>query len=193
MFLYNEQQLEISANDKIPKYLLKKYMNKSEEFAEEERQRGDRDLPSLKFLEEKALSDLRTEALKLVNASRAADPEACLRYMNLALLRLCQVSSYLVPLSSKLEHLDGLGPITPETTAIPRLVGRAEVLLTYFCKSASGGGANRHRTVRMIVDGINYPMSGGSFIELCKKGFYDNLPVKSDVYDVPELDDVVSP
>ena len=193
MFLYNEQQFEI-ANDKIPKYLLKKFMNKSEEFAEEERRRGDRVLPTLKFLEEKALSDLRTEALKLVNASRNTDSQACLRYMNLALLRLCQVSSYLVPLSSKLEKLEGLGPTTSETVAIPRLVGRAEVVLTYCRKGAGVGvGTERYRTVRMIVDGVNYPMSGGSFIELCKKGFYDNLPVKSDVYDVPELDDVVVP
>lgn len=193
MFLYNEQQLEVT-NDTIPKYLLKKYMNKSEEFADEERNRRDKDLPTLKFLEEKALSDLRTEALQLVNASRNADRQACLRYMNLALLRLCQVSSYLVPLSSKLEHLEGLGPTTSETISIPRLVGRAEVVLTYCRRSADAGtGVERYRTVRVIVDGVNYPMSGGSFIELCKKGVYDNLPVKSDVYDVPELDDVVFP
>tara|TARA_A100001015_G_scaffold166138_1_gene184657 strand:- start:372 stop:2021 length:1650 start_codon:yes stop_codon:yes gene_type:complete len=194
MFLYNQAELELQ-DDKLPKDLLPKYMNVSAELAEKaEKTSNTRELPTRKFLEEKALSDLRTDALKLVNASRAADRTACLKYMNLALLRLLCVSSYLVPLNSRLIKLDPetLGPVTPDVISIPRLVGRAEVLLTYSKKSGLTP-EDRIRTIKIVVDGLNYPMSGGSFIELCKRGFYDNLQVKSDLYDVPELDGIVFP
>lgn len=31
--------------------------------------------------------------------------------------------------------------------------------------------------VTMVVDGINHPLTGGNFIDLCEKGFYENLPI----------------
>ena len=48
---------------------------------------------------------------------------------------------------------------------LPRLLGRAEVLI----KTTKGN-------MNAIIDGYNAPLTGGAFIDLALKGFYDGLP-----------------
>tara|TARA_Y100001968_G_scaffold333355_1_gene395708 strand:- start:1157 stop:2248 length:1092 start_codon:yes stop_codon:yes gene_type:complete len=48
---------------------------------------------------------------------------------------------------------------------LPRLLGRAEVLI----KTTKGN-------MNAIIDGYNAPLTGGAFIDLVTKGFYDGLP-----------------
>ncbi len=56
--------------------------------------------------------------------------------------------------------------IPEEYNDLPRLLGRANVLI-----STSKG------EMKAIIDGYNAPLTGGSFIDLAKKGFYNGLPI----------------
>ena len=55
--------------------------------------------------------------------------------------------------------------IPKEYDKLPRLLGRAEVLI----KTTKGN-------MTAIIDGYNAPLTGGAFIDLALKGFYDGLP-----------------
>lgn len=37
-------------------------------------------------------------------------------------------------------------------------------------------------SVKLIVDGLNFPYTAGNFIDLCLKEFYDNTPVKQEFF-----------
>ena len=55
--------------------------------------------------------------------------------------------------------------IPVEFAALPRLLGRATVELT----TTKG-------VLTAVVDGYNAPLTGGAFVDLVQRGFYDNLP-----------------
>jgi cyclophilin family peptidyl-prolyl cis-trans isomerase len=55
--------------------------------------------------------------------------------------------------------------IPSEFDALPRLLGRATVLL----RTTKGD-------LTAVVDGYNAPLTAGAFVDLVKRGFYDNLP-----------------
>jgi peptidylprolyl isomerase len=55
--------------------------------------------------------------------------------------------------------------IPPEFDALPRLLGRATVLL----RTTKGD-------LTAVVDGYNAPLTAGAFVDLVQRGFYDNLP-----------------
>ncbi|HJN34900.1 MAG: peptidylprolyl isomerase [Prochlorococcus sp.] len=55
--------------------------------------------------------------------------------------------------------------IPEEFDALPRLLGRATVQI----KTSKG-------TIEAIIDGYNAPLTGGAFVDLALKGFYDGLP-----------------
>jgi cyclophilin family peptidyl-prolyl cis-trans isomerase len=62
---------------------------------------------------------------------------------------------------------------------LPLLEGRALVTLEF---KRNGGTPLPSNFVKLVVDGINYPLNGGNFIELCLKGAYKNIPVACDSY-----------
>lgn len=55
--------------------------------------------------------------------------------------------------------------IPPEFDALPRLLGRASVLI-----STTKGD------LTAVVDGYNAPLTAGAFVDLVQRGFYDGLP-----------------
>ena len=55
--------------------------------------------------------------------------------------------------------------IPSEFDALPRLLGRASVLL----RTTKGD-------LTAVVDGYNAPLTAGAFVDLVQRGFYDNLP-----------------
>ena len=55
--------------------------------------------------------------------------------------------------------------IPQEFDSLPRLLGRATVEM----KTTKG-------TIMAIIDGYNAPLTGGAFVDLALKGFYDGLP-----------------
>ena len=77
----------------------------------------------------------------------------------------------------------------------PSLIGRATVALEF--RKGGGKGKDRDRdrdrdrdkakrtsVVRLVVDGIYHPLTGGNFVDLCKRGYYDNTPVESGLLDL---------
>ncbi|GMI37058.1 hypothetical protein TrRE_jg132 [Triparma retinervis] len=69
-----------------------------------------------------------------------------------------------------------------EYEGLPRLKGRAEVVMTF--KKAGGApfdinGVNYPKaTMRMVIDGYTAPVTGGNFVELVKKGFYNDMEIQ---------------
>ena len=71
--------------------------------------------------------------------------------------------------------------VPDEYKTIPKLVGRAEVAVTF---SRPGGdpfnvdGVNyKNLNMKMVVDGYNAPVTGGNFIDLIQKGYYNNKKI----------------
>ena len=135
-------------------------------------------------LEKSSLNDLTRDILKLVNASRQANVKDSLVQMKCSLKHLCTVSSYLIEIDQ--DSLSDVGPLSHDYLGIPRLKGRATVNLSFGKRRL--GIPSEEKVITLIVDGTNYPLSAGSFIELCKSNFYETLPVKNADFDLPELD-----
>jgi cyclophilin family peptidyl-prolyl cis-trans isomerase len=76
-----------------------------------------------------------------------------------------------------------------EHICAPQLIGRAEVKLKFHLKNR---GAVDLAQVTLIVDGINYPNTGGNFIDLCQKGVYNSSPVTMQQIDFGRIDEVVN-
>ena len=71
--------------------------------------------------------------------------------------------------------------IPEEYSSLPALQDRAEVLMTI--KKADGsqyeinGELYNDVTIKMVIDGYNAPLTGGNFVDLIKKGFYNNKAI----------------
>ena len=133
-------------------------------------------------LEQNALNDMTQDVLKLVNASRRANVADSLQQMKCTLRHLHTISTFLIKIDSS--SLKSIGPITAETLGIPRLKGRAVVKLTLGKRRLNA----EQKTITLIVDGNNYPMTAGSFLELCTRNIYEAAGVKCKDFDLPELD-----
>jgi hypothetical protein len=143
--------------------------------------------------------------IELVRVSLESDRERCLAQMGRALTLLCHIAYLQVPLNesaftdnsyylySEVEPGDSFSPYkiagssptaSPSPSSLsaplevsdkrllPKLVGRATVNMTFYRP-----GKGRTKEVTIIVDGLNYPITSGNFIELCEKNFYEGLPV----------------
>jgi hypothetical protein len=42
---------------------------------------------------------------------------------------------------------------------------------------------NDRAYVTLVVDGLNHPLTGGNFIDLCLRGFYDNFPIRNEPFE----------
>ena len=73
--------------------------------------------------------------------------------------------------------LEGLDFAVPaEYANLPVLPGRATVEITVKPAKAAPGDAPEKFT--LLVDGLNAPLSGGDFVELAGKGFYDGMKIQ---------------
>ena len=68
-------------------------------------------------------------------------------------------------------------------TDIPYLDGRATVVLTFRKGSEKFSGGSDSAQATIVVDGINHPLTGGNFIDLCLRGVYDNEPVRFEPFE----------
>jgi hypothetical protein len=72
---------------------------------------------------------------------------------------------------------------------IPRLVGRATVVLSFRRPGSerivpsTSSGDDGAALVTLVVDGTNYPINGGSFVDLCLRGYYNQLPVRCEPFE----------
>ena len=73
-------------------------------------------------------------------------------------------------------------PVPSDYDDLPQLKGRATVELVL--KKADGekfdieGTLFKEAKMKMIIDGYNAPVTGGNFIDLVQKGFYNNMDVQ---------------
>ena len=166
-----------------------------------------------KVLVNKNINQMQLDVLRLVNASQRSSVSESLRFMRRSLNELCNIANLLVPFNEteataafaacvadqKFRDDDERSSGTilrpsrpPGFVNIPRLLGRATVILTFqrpgpdrivpLSPSAVKGKADDdvvEGRVTLVVDGTNYPLTGGAFVDLCLKGYYDNLPVRS--------------
>lgn len=69
--------------------------------------------------------------------------------------------------------------IPDEYKSLPALQGRAEV--EFVLKKPDGsqydvdGKLYDSVTIKMVIDGYNAPLTGGNFVDLISKGFYNNM------------------
>ncbi len=145
------------------------------------------------------LDDFQRNVIKLVSVSRQSNVTECVSLMKATLNSLCTIAYMQVPVSSspppnaaaaafneeqERENMDSTflsNMDLSERFLLPRLRGQATVRVTFQRPgpgsiSNSFGGGDRS-TVTILVDGINYPYTGGNFIDLCLKKYYDNQPV----------------
>lgn len=72
---------------------------------------------------------------------------------------------------------------------IPRLLGRATVVLSFQRPGperivpSSLASEDGTALVTLVVDGTNYPLTGGSFLDLCLRGYYNQIPVRCDPFE----------
>ena len=166
----------------------------------------------------KNIDQMQSDVLRLVNASQRSSVSESLRFMRRSLNELCNIANLLVPFNEteataalaaciadqnfrdKDESSSGtiLRPSRPPGYVnIPRLLGRATVILTFqrpgpdrivpLSPSAAVKGKADDEVVEgrvtLVVDGTNYPLTGGSFVDLCLKGYYDNIPVRCEPFE----------
>jgi cyclophilin family peptidyl-prolyl cis-trans isomerase len=71
--------------------------------------------------------------------------------------------------------------VPDEYKNIPRLVGRAEVAMTFTrpgTEPFNVDGVNYNSLdMKLVIDGYNAPVTGGNFVDLVKKGFYNNKKI----------------
>ena len=103
------------------------------------------------------LNDLDGQLQELATAADSQQRDEFLSARRLALSSIGNAESLLV----------GAFPfeIPEEFASLPRLLGRATVLL----RTTKGD-------LTAVVDGYNAPLTAGAFVDLVQKGFYDGLP-----------------
>mmetsp|Transcript_12868 Transcript_12868/g.27323 ORF Transcript_12868/g.27323 Transcript_12868/m.27323 type:complete len:470 (+) Transcript_12868:181-1590(+) len=73
-------------------------------------------------------------------------------------------------------------PVPDDYNDLPQLKGRATVEMVV--KKADGeqfdieGKLYKEANMKMIIDGYSSPVTGGNFVDLVKKGFYDNMDIQ---------------
>ncbi len=108
---------------------------------------------------EKIFSKLQDSLKSLNEDSSLKNKTAFLDKRRKALKEIGELEGLLLPEKFPYE-------IPKEFDALPRLLGRATVNI----KTTKGD-------MYAVIDGYNAPLTGGAFIDLVKKGFYDGLPM----------------
>ena len=74
-------------------------------------------------------------------------------------------------------------PVPPEYSDLAQLHGRAVVEMK-LVKAAPGdtfdveGQMFKEARLKMVIDGYGSPVTSGNFVDLVKRGFYDNMPIQ---------------
>ena len=112
-----------------------------------------------KAIAENILSDLKTDLNNLADIAKVKDKYAFINVRKEALEKIGELEKFFLP--SKFPY-----KIPNEFDDLPRLLGRASVKII-----TSKGN------MEAIIDGYNAPLTGGAFIDLVSKNFYNDLPI----------------
>jgi len=74
--------------------------------------------------------------------------------------------------------------IPDEYANLPRLLGRAKVKCEISKSKGSfrleDGSLSKNVELELIIDGYHAPLTAGNFVDLASRGFYNNMPLKSE-------------
>lgn len=152
------------------------------------------------------LDEFQQNVIKLVSVSRQSNITQCVALMKATLNSLCTIAYLQVPMRSSPSSSSSSSSTSAsamlleeekereekdriflsnvdlsERFLLPRLRGQATVRVTFQrpgpSSISSPSDAGDRSTMKILVDGINYPYTGGNFVDLCLKKYYDNQPV----------------
>ena len=132
-------------------------------------------------LSDRYLSELQIDLLKLVNSSRKADPIESINNVRRALTSLHNVGSLLVWARNATMY-EGA---TEEDLQVyydgkvPILQGRPVASINIYRPSTREDIGK----VKLCIDGYNHPITGGNFVDLVNKGYYNQLLIENRVYE----------
>ena len=112
-----------------------------------------------KTFAEKTLSDLKIDLDNLAEIAKVKDKYSFIKVRKEALEKIGELEEFFLP--SEFPY-----KIPSEFDNLPRLLGRANVMI----KTSKGN-------MEAIIDGYNAPLTGGAFIDLVSKNFYNDLPI----------------
>ena len=112
-----------------------------------------------KIIAENTLSDLKIDLDNLAEIAKVKDKYSFINIRKEALEKIGELEKFFLP--SKFPY-----SIPSEFDDLPRLLGRANVKI-----STTKGN------MEAIIDGFNAPLTGGAFIDLVSKSFYNDLPI----------------
>jgi len=108
---------------------------------------------------EKTLSDLKIDLDNLADTTKIKDKYAFINFRRNALEKIGELEEFFLPNEFPYK-------IPSEFDELPRLLGRANVKIN----TTKGN-------MEAIIDGYNAPLTGGAFIDLVNKNFYNDLPI----------------
>tara|TARA_Y100001978_G_scaffold155263_1_gene140721 strand:- start:9 stop:1100 length:1092 start_codon:yes stop_codon:yes gene_type:complete len=112
-----------------------------------------------KTIAENILNNLKTDLENLADTAKIKDKYAFINVRKEALEKIGELEKFFLP--SQFPY-----KIPGEFDDLPRLLGRASVKI-----STTKG------EMEAIIDGYNAPLTGGAFIDLASKNFYNDLPI----------------
>lgn len=136
---------------------------------------------SIGSLSEKYLGELQIELLKLVNASRKADPIESINNVRKAMTSLHNVGS-LLTWARNATMYEGATDKDLQVyveEGVPILQGRPVAVVNLYRPSTQEDIGK----VKLCIDGYNHPITGGNFVDLVNRGYYSSLSVENRVYE----------
>jgi hypothetical protein len=125
------------------------------------------------------IDELKFALLNLVVASNACDTPRCLVLIQAGLNTLHGLAVALA--DSKLSADRRTYPGRVKVRMTFRLLGRRPDTVTQgdyrYTLPGAASAASAEREILLVVDGLNYPGTARAFLDLCRRDFYDNLPV----------------
>ncbi len=112
-----------------------------------------------KIIAENTLNELKIDLDNLVEITKTKDKYDFINTRKDALEKIGKLEEFFLP--SKFPYT-----VPSEFDELPRLLGRASVVI----KTTKGN-------MTAIIDGYNAPLTGGAFIDLVTKNFYNDLPI----------------
>mmetsp|Transcript_19205 Transcript_19205/g.28418 ORF Transcript_19205/g.28418 Transcript_19205/m.28418 type:complete len:501 (-) Transcript_19205:3883-5385(-) len=117
---------------------------------------------------ERVIESFRSELSILLALSKVGDIDQLLERQKSALLALADIGELLVSQFPLDVPKDG------KFSFLPRLLGRCYATLQFKRDNRILG------TATILADGFIAPITAGNFVDLCMRGFYDGLPVKTE-------------
>lgn len=130
---------------------------------------------------DKYLNELQIDLLKLVNSSRKADPIESINNVRKALTSLHNVGS-LLTWARNATMYEGATDNDLQVyydNGVPILQGRPVAIVDMYRPSTREDIGK----VKLCIDGYNHPITGGNFVDLVNRGYYNKLLIENKVYE----------